>query len=84
MKRIFSLVLSCLLVLSLFGICAQPIAATNTNETVPEPATQDPTTPEETTQESIPQKGQEEMSQNESIPQKGQEEISQEEFEENA
>ncbi|KAK2439761.1 inactive protein RESTRICTED TEV MOVEMENT [Trifolium repens] len=36
-------------------------------------------TSQETTQESIPQKGQKEMSQKESIPQKGQEEISQHE-----
>ena len=48
MKRFFSLALSCLLALSLFGICAQPIAATNTEETEPETVTQDPVASEGT------------------------------------
>lgn len=49
MKRIFSLMLACILVLSIFGICAQPVAATNTAETEPEAMTQDPKNPDEIT-----------------------------------
>ena len=49
MKRLISLMLSCLLVLSLFGFFAQPIAATGTEETVdPEPTVANETVPEET------------------------------------
>ena len=49
MKRLISLMLSCLLVLSLFGFFAQPIAATGTEETVdPEPTAVNETVPEET------------------------------------
>lgn len=44
MKRLFSLVLACLLLLSIFGVC--PVAATNPEET--QPAAQETTAPSET------------------------------------
>lgn len=50
MKRLFSLVLTCVLVFSIFGVCAQPVLATNPDVSVTEPEviTQDPTNPDAT------------------------------------
>lgn len=50
MKRLFSMILTCVLVLSIFGICPQTAFATSieAGATVPEVLTQDPTVPEET------------------------------------
>lgn len=51
MKRIFSLLLSCVLVLSLFGLCAEPAAAANSDETAAELVAQEPTVADETVPE---------------------------------